>query len=102
MQANGILGRLFHDWVWGGYLIWHMPQSKVFIDGRGDPYVHTGVTNDYLAATFGQSPQAVLDKYRIEYVLMPVDSPMAKSLMVSPAWLLIYSDETSVLLHRSQ
>jgi hypothetical protein len=102
MQANGIRGRLFHDWVWGGYLIWHMPQNKVFIDGRGDPYTPTGVVNDYLAATFGQSQQAVLDKYRIEYVLMPADSPMAKSLMVSPAWLLMYRDETSVLLHRSQ
>jgi hypothetical protein len=102
MQANGIHGKLFHEWVWGGYLIWYMPQVKVFIDGREYPYVPTGVVNDYMAATFGQSSQAVLDKYGIEYVLMPIESPMAKSLMVSPAWLLTYSDETSVLLHRSQ
>jgi len=102
MQANGIHGRLFHDWAWGGYLIWQMPQVKVFVDGREYPYVPTGVVNDYMAATFGQSAQAVLDKYRIQYVLMPVESPMAKSLMVSPAWSLSYRDETSVLLHRSQ
>jgi signal transduction histidine kinase len=102
MRANGIQGRIFNDWVWGGYLIWYMPQVKVFVDGREHPYVPTGVVNDYLAATSSQSPQPVLDKYRIEYVLMPVDSPMAKSLMVSPGWLLSYSDETSVLLHRSQ
>lgn len=101
MQANGIRGRLFHAWEWGGYLIWHMPHSKVFIDGRGDPYTTTGVFNDYLLATSNQGSQAVLDKYRIEYVLMSVESPLAKSLIGSPSWSVSYRDGTSVLLHRS-
>ena len=38
MKANAIQGRLFHDYIWGGYLIWHAPDLKVFINGRWDPY----------------------------------------------------------------
>jgi hypothetical protein len=101
MKTNKIQGRMFHEWVWGGYLIWHMPESKVFIDGRGEPYGPTGVFKDYMSAVSIQNPQAVLDKYQVEYVLMPADSPLAKFLESSPRWTVRYSDDTSVLFHRS-
>jgi hypothetical protein len=101
MKSNGIQGRVFHEWLWGGYLIWHAPEMKVFIDGRGDPYGTTGVFKDYLSATSDENPEAVLDKYRVEYVLMPADSPLVNFLKSSPMWKVQYSDETSVLLHRS-
>jgi hypothetical protein len=101
MKTNGIQGRVFHEWVWGGYLIWHTPELKVFIDGRGDPYGPTGVFKDYLSAVSNQAPQAVLDKYQVEYVLMPTDSPLAKFLESNPRWIVRYSDETSVLFRRS-
>jgi len=101
MKANAIQGRLFHDYIWGGYLIWHAPELRVFIDGRWDPYAPTGVFKDYWAATSIQNPQTVLDKYKVEYVLMPVDSPLSKYLKISPAWAVLYRDEVSVLYRRS-
>jgi hypothetical protein len=101
MKTNRIQGRMFHEWVWGGYLIWHMPESKVFIDGRGEPYGPTGVFKDYMSAVSIQNPQAVLDKYQVEYVLMPAESPLAKFLESSPRWIVRYRDDTSVLFHRS-
>jgi hypothetical protein len=101
MKTNRIQGRVFHEWLWGGYLIWHTPELKVFIDGRGEPYGPSGVFKDYLSAISNQNPQAVLDKYQVEYVLMPADSPLAKFLENSPRWIVRYSDETSVLFHRS-
>src|ERR1019366_1173516 len=91
MKTNGIHGRVFHEYVWGGYLIWHMPELKVFIDGRLDPYTHNGVFEDYMAAVSGESPQAVLDKYQVEYVLMPPDSRLSKFLKSSPTWTQLYS-----------
>jgi hypothetical protein len=101
MKANGIQGRLFNDWDWGGYLIWHMPEMKVFIDSRGDPYGSTGVFKDYWSAITDQNPQAVFDKYQVEYVLMPVDSTLSKVLMTKATWTQIYKDDASVLFHRS-
>lgn len=101
MKTNRIQGRIFHEWVWGGYLIWNAPELKVFIDGRGDPYGSTGVFKDYMAATSNQNSEAVLDKYRVEYVLMPADSLLIRLLKSTPGWRVQYSDETSVLLQRS-
>ncbi len=101
MESNGIQGRVFHEWVWGGYLIWNAPELKVFIDGRGDPYGSTGVFKDYLSAVSNENPGAVLDKYHVEYVLMSADSPLVNFLKSTATWRVQYKDETSVLLHRS-
>jgi hypothetical protein len=78
-----------------------MPELKVFVDGRLDPYVATPVFEDYLMATGGVNPQAVLDKYRVQFVLMPADSLLVQLLENNPAWTVRYSDKTSVLLERS-
>ena len=101
MKTRGIRGRIFHEWVWGGYLIWHAPELKVFIDGRADPYGPTGVFRDYSSAVANEDPQAVFDKYQVEYVLMPSASPLTKYLLSSKIWIVQYRDETSVLFHRS-
>ena len=101
MKQNGIRGRLFHDWDWGGYLIWHAPEMKVFIDGRGEPYGANGVFGDYWNTISNRDPQAVLDKYRVEYVLMPPQSALARALRESPNWTAIYSDKASILFHRT-
>jgi hypothetical protein len=100
MKMNRIQGRVFHEYVWGGYLIWQTPELKVFIDGRFDPYAPTGVFKDYWSAVSNDNPQAVLDKYHVEYVLMPTDSSLTKFLKTSSIWTAQYSDETSVLFHR--
>ncbi len=34
INANGIDGRVMHDWRWEGYLKWRCPQLKMFIGGR--------------------------------------------------------------------
>jgi hypothetical protein len=101
MKANGIQGRVFDEYVWGGYLIWNAPESKVFIDGRWDPYTPTGVNKDFAAAVSGEDPQAVLDKYQVQYVLMSPDSLLAMNLKSSSAWTQLYGDDASVLLGRS-
>jgi hypothetical protein len=101
MKANKVQGRIFHDYVWGGYLIWKIPELKVFIDGRQYQYAPNGVFKDYLAAEGGQNPQAVLDKYQVGYVLVSADSLLAQMLKNSSRWTVRYSDPTSVLLQRS-
>lgn len=34
IKENKTRGRLFSEYSWGGYLIWKLPEQKVFIDGR--------------------------------------------------------------------
>jgi hypothetical protein len=101
MKTNGIQGRLFHHRNWGGYLIWCAPELKVFVDTRGEPFDSMGVYKDYWAATSDLEPQAVLDKYSIEYVLMPPDTLLSSVLKTSPKWTVVYSDKVSLLFRRS-
>jgi hypothetical protein len=56
MKANAIQGRLFQDWDWGSYLIWNMPEMKVFIDSRGEPYGPNGVFKNYWSGRFHGEP----------------------------------------------
>lgn len=30
----GLCPRIFNTYEWGGYLAWHLPESKIFVDGR--------------------------------------------------------------------
>lgn len=34
LEQNLTEGQIFSEYGWGGYLIWQLPQKKVFIDGR--------------------------------------------------------------------
>ncbi len=34
LKSKQIQGEIFANYGWGGYLIWKLPQKKVFIDGR--------------------------------------------------------------------
>ena len=37
-RAEGIEGRIFHEFIWGGYLLYAWPEQRVFIDGGTDFY----------------------------------------------------------------
>src|SRR5207237_5437010 len=106
-------GNVLNFYLWGGYLGWHDPNLKVFIDSRVDIFEYAGVFKDYLdlLATDGLNhrPEAILDKYRIEYVLFPTSESknplhfagqLVPVLEHDPHWRNIYQDEICVLLQR--
>lgn len=93
-------GNLFNDFKWGGYLEWNAPQVKEFADTRVDIFVHEGILRDYLRATKGEDTDAILDKYRIQYVLLSRDAPMVYLLEHEPDWKTMYQDDQAVVLER--
>jgi len=101
MQRQHINGRIFNQDWWGGYMEWNAPELKPFMDGRTDIFVFNGTFNDYLKAVLIQSPFEVLDKYKIDYVLLEVGKPPAYVLQHSPAWHPIYTDKIAVLFERA-
>jgi hypothetical protein len=101
MQHQQISGRVFNSVEFGGYMEWNTPALKPFIDGRGDIFIHNGIFADYTKATMLQNPQAVLDKYNIDYVLVERSWPLGYVLQHSPNWRLIYSDKVAVVLERT-
>ena len=84
LEQNGICGRLFNDYGWGGYLTWKMPSERLFIDGRMPsfrwnaslPGQSNWVMKEYTGVlTGGVGFDKVFPKYNVGTVLLPVDKP---------------------------
>ena len=100
VQRQHINGRIFNRDAWGGYMEWTMPELKPFTDTRADIFVRNGTFDDYVKAVIIQAPFEVLDKYKIDYVLLEPKQPLDYLLGQSPAWRPIYTDKVAVLFER--
>ena len=94
-------GRVFNDYLWGGYLEQQTPQIPVLVDSRSDLFEQRGVLTDYLNAIDLKNSLQVLDKYRIRYVLFEKNTPFVYMLRQSSAWRVEYEDETTILFERA-
>jgi len=80
IKQNDYKGRIFSTYEWGGYLIWKLPQRRVFIDGRMPSWrrdsAPPGESLDALGETYDifltKRPLTYyFDKYEVRYVLIP-------------------------------
>jgi len=100
LRENPQDGRIFNDYVWGGFLIWQLPEVKTFIDGRmpawreGEKYVF----RDYLTLVqLKPGWEEILKKYRVSYFLIRRDSALAQVLKVHPDWKVVYKDSLAAV-----
>jgi hypothetical protein len=93
--------RPVHDYQFGGFLLWWLPDQKVFIDGRM-PAWRIGerwIFKDYVAVCETEVPRlAVLEKYAVDWALLKRDSPLARTLAGLPDWRKEYEDGKVVIL----
>lgn len=101
MQQKQITGRLFHWYDFGGYIEFYAPGVKTFADGRTDIFVYNGILGDYLKINTIEKPFELLDQYKIDYVLFPVDKHLSYVLDHSSAWRTIYEDKVVKLYQRA-
>jgi hypothetical protein len=102
IKAHHLSGHILNEYLYGGYLIWALPNKPVFIDGRGDIFEWSGVLDEFSKwVTLQSNPNELLDKYRVDFCLLSLDSPMARVLPLLPGWKEIYSDHVSVIFARS-
>ena len=100
MQQRQITGRLFNWYDFGGYIEFHAPAIKTFADGRTDIFVYNGVLDDFIKLNAIETPLALLDKYKIDYVLLPFDMRLTYVLDHSAGWRRIYEDKVAKLYER--
>ncbi|HSB14663.1 MAG TPA: hypothetical protein VLE22_09400 [Bryobacteraceae bacterium] len=85
-----------HD-EWGDYLIYCCyPETKVFIDGRVDFYGPELGKKMLEALNVKYDWEHTLDRYDVETVLLPVDSPLAGALKESRPWRVVYDDGMAI------
>ncbi len=95
--------RLYHDYGHGGFLLWQLPGVKVFIDGRM-PAWRIGdrrIFQDYVNLNRADSPDLfVLDRYGVDWALVPRGSALALTLKSHPGWKSLYVDAKVVIVRR--
>jgi hypothetical protein len=84
--------RLYNNYDDGGYLIWFVPERKVFLDSRQDPYPASLIQN-HIQAELSGNYQALFSRYQIECALTRTGTPLANRLS-SDGWHTRYADMT--------
>ncbi|HVN79946.1 MAG TPA: hypothetical protein VMW38_13180, partial [Terriglobia bacterium] len=94
-------GNLFTTDSWGGYIIYRFyPEYKVFLDGRFDMYGQP-LIEDYLKIRdLNYDCREVLNKYKIKWILLPVDYGLATALKELNEWEVIYDDHQAIIFSR--
>jgi hypothetical protein len=89
---RGCPERLYNNYDDGGYLIWFVPERKVFLDSRQDPYPASLIQN-HIQAELSGNYQALFSRYQIECALTKTGTPLANRLL-SDGWHTRYADMT--------
>jgi len=83
---------------WADYLIYLHPEQKVFVDGRSDFY-GPEVGDRFLRVMQGLPGwEKVIEAYRFNLVLIPVDTAAAQLLKQRPEWRVVADDGKHILL----
>lgn len=84
-------GHLFNDYDTGASLIWWVPDVKVFVDNRQDPY-----PDEVIRAVFGQNQSSyrdVFNRYDVRCALLSADNGLARFLE-NDGWRRTFADAT--------
>jgi hypothetical protein len=92
--------RPVHDYQYGGFLLWWLPDEKVFIDGRmpawriGDRWIF----RDYMDLRETDAPDVrLLEKYAVDWALVRRESALARRLESLALWRKEYEDRKVVI-----
>ncbi len=105
-QNRGELGdKMFNEYDWGGYLIWKLPEYKVFLDGRM-PYWQIGdrfpfVDHQYAMSAQAGSIEMLENKYGVDWFLIRQGRPLAVALYgQTEKWKEVYRDGAAVIYRK--
>jgi hypothetical protein len=101
LQDHPLQGNMLNYYLWGGYLGWHNPQIKDFVDSRVDIFEYEGVLKDYLDILSLNNIDSVIQKHHIRYVLFPPGEGFTYALEHDPRhWKVLYKDKVCLLFEK--
>lgn len=110
LQANPELPRrLVNPYEWGGWLAWHLPDWRIFIDGRAHTVYPEEVYLEALAIQLGGpwekkagvTWQEILDLYKVDLVLAShLQGDLPRRMEASKDWELVYDDSIAAVFLR--
>ncbi len=101
MDANGIGGDVLAEYDWGAYVIWELPDSRVFIDSRSDLLYPEEVEREWSTfALLGEGWERILADSGATAVLLRAARQPEASVGALPGWRAVYGDGFATLLLR--
>jgi tetratricopeptide (TPR) repeat protein len=91
--------RILNQYNWGGFLMLHLPESRVFMDGRANTLYDDRIYADWKTFLNGEAGlQARLTRYTADLALLP-DQEFARALQRLPRpWRIVYQDPIALIL----
>jgi hypothetical protein len=98
LRREGRRGTLWNEYVWGGYLIWHLyPELRVSIDGRMAVYGPERFEEHLTVVELKPGWQDVLARLAPETAIVRSGSPLVSALLAS-GWVVRYQDKIATVL----
>jgi len=95
-------GNMLNQHVWGGYLMWAMPERKVFVDGRTDFYGEAFIRHFLDLTQLRPGWREKLNASKAGWTLLTTDHPLTQALALLPEWRLAYSDPLATIYTRAR
>jgi hypothetical protein len=100
-SPNAVHGEMFNEYTWGGYLIWALPERKVFIHPNLDVYGEELVREFLQVNDAKDGWEDILKKYSVGWTILPPDHPLNHLLAKRADWKLVYSDAVASIYGRT-
>lgn len=100
LKANQPAGPMFNSYNIGGYLMYHLPEYPVFVDGRTDLYDDEFLRAYLKAVNALPGWEDLLQNHHINLIVIEKDIPLALVLENATGWKKIYSDNASVIFSK--
>ena len=97
-RAERLQGRMYNNFIWGGYLVHEWPEQRIFIDGATDFYGEE-LFKDYIRVnSLDPGWREILDRWKVNMALIPPASRLAHELVRDRSWRIWYCDSTATIL----
>ncbi len=95
-------GNMFNQYMWGGYLLEELPEHKTFVDGRTDFFGEELIREFSDTTALRPNWAEPLEKYRVQWTLMPSDHRLNLALAAQGSWSCVYSDEVAMIWRKAE
>ncbi len=101
IKKNDLQGNIFNQYAWGGFLIWELPDKKVFIDGRMDVYKKK-ISEPYVTVlNLKAGWEKIIEEYSIKLILVKKDEIISRFLLqISSDWILLKESDNAFLFSK--
>lgn len=100
LRQHSLPGPVYNNYDWGGYLVAHAPEYRVFVDGRSDLYGDALLTEAVRAYEARPGWNSILERHSVRTVLVGADVPLATVLRESNDWRNVFEDPQTAVFTR--